>query len=122
MNSPARRQSSSAGSGSTGWAAIAARSCFSRSKRSISEGSTHVGMTAAGAGAGAMGAGGAGGGGGMGEGTAVRDPVKGTQALPSKRHFPSSDTASFQRSPSQNQLLSGDQPGDAAVVAISAAR
>src|SRR5205809_2403845 len=122
MNSPARRQSSSAGSGTTGCAAIAARSCFSRSMRSISEGSTHVGMTAAGPGGGAAGAGGTGagggGGGGMGEGIAVRDPVKGTQALPSKRHFPSSDTASFQRSPSQNQLRSGDQPGDAAVVAI----
>src|SRR5947208_11814822 len=120
MTSPAWRQSCSGGSGATGSAAIASRSCFSRAMRSSSEGSTHDGIPACGAATGkAEGGGGAGAAAaGMG-GIAERCPANGCQLLPSKRHLLSSDTASFQRAPSQNQLPSSDHPVWAASIAIS---
>ncbi len=36
--------------------------------------------------------------------------MNGCQPAPSKRHFPSSDSASFHFAPSQNQLPSADHP------------
>src|SRR5438105_1264443 len=120
MNSPAWRQSCSGGSGATGSAAMASRSCFSRAMRSSSEGSTQDGIPTCGEATG-MGEGGGGAGAaaaGMG-GIAERCPAKGCQVLPSKRHLPSSDTASFQPAPSQNQLPSADHPVWAASIAIS---
>jgi len=41
-------------------------------------------------------------------GIAERRPANGCQPSPSKRHFPSCDTASFHLAPSQNQLPSAD--------------
>ena len=69
--------------------------------------------------AGVGGGGGAGAGGAAMGGIAERCPANGCHVLPSKRHWPSSETASFHPAPSQNQLPSADHPVFAASTAIS---
>ena len=88
--------------------AASSRSRLSVSRRATSDSATHEGIAAVDT-AGtdlAIAAGGPNGSAGM----VVRPPRNGFQSLPSKRHLPSREIASFHFIPSQNQFRSRDQP------------